>query len=82
MTFNKGGDILKYQKKDWFSHKTVLVFLHGDVFKMNLGTLSHLRWRSLQKLVMVVIRVKECIAHISSNEICLRQETYRIVKET
>ena len=33
MTFNKGGSILKYEKKDWFSHETVLVFLHGDVFK-------------------------------------------------
>ena len=33
MTFNKGGNILKYKKKDWFSLETVLVFLHGDVFK-------------------------------------------------
>ena len=33
MTFIKGGNILKYKKKDWFSHKTELVFVHGDVFK-------------------------------------------------
>ena len=33
MTFDKGGNIFKYEKKDGFSHETILVFLHGDVFK-------------------------------------------------
>ena len=40
-------------KNDWFSHKTGLVFMQGNVFKDKLETLPHLRWNSLQKLVMV-----------------------------
>ena len=53
MTFNKGGNILKFEKKDWFSHKTILVFLHGDVFKNGSRNSVTFKMESLQKLVMV-----------------------------
>ena len=33
MTFNKGATFRKNKKKDWFSHQTGLVFMHGGVFK-------------------------------------------------
>ena len=33
MTFDKGGNISNNKKKDWFSRKTGLVFVHGNVFK-------------------------------------------------
>ena len=32
MTFIKGGHISK-KKKEWFSHETRLVFVHGNIFK-------------------------------------------------
>ena len=32
MTFDK-GDHISNKKKDWLSHKTGLVFMHGKVFK-------------------------------------------------
>ena len=41
------------KKKHWFSYKTGLVFMHGNVFKDRLGALPHLRWTSLQQFVMV-----------------------------
>ena len=42
MTFDK-GDISNNKEKDWFSYKTGLIFMHGDVFKDGLETLLHLR---------------------------------------
>ena len=33
MTFNKSATFWKNKKKDWFSHQSGLVFVHGDVFK-------------------------------------------------
>ena len=51
MIFDKVATFQNNKKKDWFSHKTRLVFLHGDVLKDE--SLMNLRWSSLQKLVMV-----------------------------
>ena len=31
MTINKGDHISNNEKKDWFSHETGLVFVHGKV---------------------------------------------------
>ena len=44
MTLDKGGHNSKNKKKDWFLHG--LVFVYGEVFKADPGTLSNLRWSS------------------------------------
>ena len=33
MTFNKVATFQSNRKKDWFSHKMGLVFVHGKIFK-------------------------------------------------
>ena len=53
MTFNKGGNISKQRKKTGFHTKPDLFLCMAMLLKTDLGTLPHLRWNSLQKLVMV-----------------------------
>ena len=52
MTFGKSANILK-QEKSCF-HTKLDYFLYIVTFsKMNLGPLPHLRWSSLEQIVMV-----------------------------
>ena len=40
------------KKKDWFSQEIELVFVYGKFAKVHPGSLPHLRWSSLQQLVI------------------------------
>ena len=53
MTFGKSANILKQEKKTCFHMKPDFILYKTTFSKMDLGPLPHLRWSSLQQLVMV-----------------------------